>query len=394
MKSKINIIQVIILLSVFIGLISCQKKKAEWQGTIEEIDGVMVVKNPGEPVYGEYTFSLEEDLSLGGDPNKENYYFPRRASLTVDDHGNIYVLDSGNYRIQKYDSSGNYLLSIGRQGQGPGEFQYPSNLSLDAKGNLLIFDSMTRAIKVFAQDGTYKECLNIRAFIQPQVFVSEEGFIFGWRDDYRSPDGPKMRILKLTPENPDVETIMEFRGELKPNQTSFVLHSYSNHLAMCTVNPSAFCYGFSSEYKIYVADTRGETIRIIEKFEEPVPISKAEREATVKDGKGIYAVIGRSQLPENGEGVVFPSHRPYFARIFADDRGRIYVLKHPSILKREGSKEFDVFGSNGSYIYWMKLPFIPALIKAGFLYEVRTDEETGEITVVRHKITNWKEFNT
>ena len=390
MKSKINVLLIVLFLLVLLIPISCQKQKAEWKGTIEEIDGVMTVKNPGEPVYGEFTFSLEEDLSLGGDPHKDNYYFPRRASLAVDDDGNIYVLDSGNFRIQKYDSSGHYLLSIGRQGQGPGEFQYPSNLSLDAQGNILIFDSMTRAIKVFAQDGTYKESLNIRGFIQPQAFISEEGFIFGWRDDYRSPDGPKMCILKLTPENPDVETVMEFRGELKPNQSSFVLHFYSNRLAMCAVNPSAFCYGFSSEYKIYVADGRGETIRTIEKFEEPVPISKEEKEATVKDGKGIYATIG----PEKGEGVVFPSHRPYFARIFADDRGRIYVLKRPSILDQEETKEFDVFGANGSYIYRIKLPFFPALIKAGFLYEVRTDEETGEITIVRHKITNWEKFNT
>jgi hypothetical protein len=390
MKNNIKIISIVLFLSIFIIPISCQKQKSEWKGTIEEVDGVMVVKNPGEPVYGEFTFSLEEDLSLGGDPHKENYYFPRRASLAVDDDRNIYVLDSGNFRIQKYDSSGHYLLSIGRQGQGPGEFQYPSNLSLDAQGNILIFDSMTRAIKVFAQDGTYKESLNIRAFIQPQAFISEEGFIFGWRDDYRSPDGPKMCILKLTPENPDVETVMEFRGELKPNQTSFVIHAYSNRLAMCVVNPSAFCYGFSSEYKIYVADGRGETIRIIEKFEEPVPISKAEKEATVKDGKGIYATIG----PEKGEGVVFTPHRPYFARIFADDRGRIYVLKRPSILNQDETKEFDVFGANGSYIYRIKLPFFPALIKAGFLYEVRTDEETGEITIVRNKITNWEKFNT
>jgi len=110
----------------------------------------------------------------------------------------------------------------------------------------------------------------------------------------------------------------------------------------------------------------------------------------VKDGKGIYATIG----PEKGEGVVFPPHRPYFARIFADDRGRIYVLRHPSILNQDETKEFDVFGANGSYIYRIKLPFFPELIKAGFLYEVRTDEETGEITIVRNKITNWEKFNT
>jgi hypothetical protein len=31
----------------------CSSQKTEWHGTIEEADGVTVVKNPKEPMYGE-----------------------------------------------------------------------------------------------------------------------------------------------------------------------------------------------------------------------------------------------------------------------------------------------------------------------------------------------------
>jgi len=368
--------------------LSCGREKSGWQGSIEIVDGVTIVKNPAEPILGEFTFDLEEDLVIGGRIDEDNYYFPRRISLSVDDQGNIFVLDTGNYRVQKYDSSGSHLLSIGRQGQGPGELRSPSYLSLDKKGNLWIFDSGARGIKVFAKDGQHLKSLKIMTFIQPQVFISQEGFIFGRKDEYRSPDGPKESILKIHPEDSEVETVAEFHGEQKSNQPWFAIHFYTTRLVMCPLNPDAFCYGHSSEYKIYVADGSGETIRIIEKQEEPTPITGSEKDMTVKEG--IYAMIGLSRPPEDGKGVVFPSHRPYFSRMIADDRGRLYVSRHPSILDKDGPKEFDVFAEEGNYLYRIELPFFPASIKDGFLYEIREDEDTGEITIVRHKVLNWE----
>ncbi|GAH34486.1 unnamed protein product [marine sediment metagenome] len=58
MRNRINITQVILLFSVFVMLISCQKQKAEWKGTIEEVNGVIFVKNPKEPMYGEEMISI------------------------------------------------------------------------------------------------------------------------------------------------------------------------------------------------------------------------------------------------------------------------------------------------------------------------------------------------
>jgi len=65
MKNTNKIISIIIFLSVSIMLVSCGKQKAAWKGTIEEEEGVTVVKNPKEPIYDEGMISLKEDLSIG-----------------------------------------------------------------------------------------------------------------------------------------------------------------------------------------------------------------------------------------------------------------------------------------------------------------------------------------
>jgi hypothetical protein len=101
MKHKFNFILVGLIISAFILSLACQKQKTGWQGTIEEENGIKVVKNPAEPMFGELVFELEEDLSIGS-VEDENTMFYRIGGIDVDSQHNIYVLDSGNHRIQKF----------------------------------------------------------------------------------------------------------------------------------------------------------------------------------------------------------------------------------------------------------------------------------------------------
>jgi len=48
MKGKV--ILSALFISIFVVFFSCGKKKAEWTGTIEEENGVILVKNPNEPI--------------------------------------------------------------------------------------------------------------------------------------------------------------------------------------------------------------------------------------------------------------------------------------------------------------------------------------------------------
>ncbi len=71
MKEKTKYISSFVFLLAFIMVMSFGGQEAEWKGTIEEVDGVTVVKNPKEPIYSEDVFSLEEELSIGGAEGKD-----------------------------------------------------------------------------------------------------------------------------------------------------------------------------------------------------------------------------------------------------------------------------------------------------------------------------------
>ena len=127
--------------------------------TSEESE-IKYVRNPSNPLYGELTLLLIEDLSIGGEEDEKSSFY-KGVDLAVDDTENIYVLDKGNCRVQKYDLRGNYLRSFGRKGQGPGEFLSPTTICL-LNGKLLAYDIDQSRISIFGQQGELIGSLPLR----------------------------------------------------------------------------------------------------------------------------------------------------------------------------------------------------------------------------------------
>ena len=73
--------------------------------------------------------------------------------IAVDSGNNVYVVDTGNSRIEKFDSNGNYLTQWGSQGYGNGEFEYLRAIALDGSGNFIYVADVVR-VQVFASSVT------------------------------------------------------------------------------------------------------------------------------------------------------------------------------------------------------------------------------------------------
>ncbi len=73
--------------------------------------------------------------------------------VTVDAKGNVYVTDTLNSRVQVFDSEGNYLRRFGQRGNAWGMFDKPKGVALDSFGNLYVADSGWSNVQIFNQQG-------------------------------------------------------------------------------------------------------------------------------------------------------------------------------------------------------------------------------------------------
>ena len=95
------------------------------------------------------------------DGEDENYLFYRPCDIAGDSDGNLYVLDAGNHRVQKFDNKGKHLTTFGRSGQGPGEFQMPLSIDIDEDSNIYIADWRNCRLEVFSSRGDYLRSIKL-----------------------------------------------------------------------------------------------------------------------------------------------------------------------------------------------------------------------------------------
>lgn len=74
-------------------------------------------------------------------------YFNYFQGIALDTNGNIYVADTYNHRIQKYEIGTSTWTAMGSSGSAVGQFNYPYGITVDSSGNIYVADSSNHRIQ-------------------------------------------------------------------------------------------------------------------------------------------------------------------------------------------------------------------------------------------------------
>jgi DNA-binding beta-propeller fold protein YncE len=76
-------------------------------------------------------------------------------ALTVDKEGNIYVVDTGNQRIQVFSGDGKFLRNINgsKDGKGSSVFVNPRGIGIDSRGIVYVVNNLTHFVYGFNEKG-------------------------------------------------------------------------------------------------------------------------------------------------------------------------------------------------------------------------------------------------
>ena len=75
------------------------------------------------------------------------------TNLALDSKGNVYVSDTGAFRIQVYDANGKFVRAIGEMGNSPGQFARVKGIALDRENRLYAVDAMSQVVQIFNDQG-------------------------------------------------------------------------------------------------------------------------------------------------------------------------------------------------------------------------------------------------
>jgi tripartite motif-containing protein 71 len=107
-------------------------------------------------VFATYTDSDVTYLTSWGSSGTGNGQFNNPRDIAIDAAGNVYITDYDNYRIQKFDSNGNFIAKWGSQGSGDGQFDKPNWIAVDSAGNVYVTEGTpNNRVQKFSSTGSF-----------------------------------------------------------------------------------------------------------------------------------------------------------------------------------------------------------------------------------------------
>ena len=369
---SIKLISCVSLFSFLIVIPGCSPK-----AKIEKKDGVIIVKNPRKPVKvpGEPTaLSLEEDLRLGTSEGEEKYMFANLRSVQVDNDENIYVLDAEYLKVRVYDKNGKHIRSFGEQGQGPGEFGWPSRMIITTDEKLAILDSRNSRFSYYSKAGEcLREIILGRQGAVIRAWPDSQGNIYGDIFEFTG-NSSKMILTKFDADFVPIAKIAEMERETKIGERNPILYRIVYNVLI----DDRVIWADNREYCIHVVSSSGNLIKKIYKDYNPATVTASDKERITKE----YTAGDRpSRL-----NLVFPKKYPPIFTLIGDSDEKLFIRTYER--NKDGLFKWDVFDEEGRYVLSFFHPEEDILftLRKGKVYSLNVDNEEGIPHIRRYKM--------
>jgi len=351
-------------------------------------------KIPQPPDKKERTFTFKEDLTIGVREGDENYMFGERVYFNVDDEGNIFVTDWDRKRIQKYGPDGKFLLTIGREGQGPGEFINVWEPEFDKDGNLYVVDISQKRISFFSRDGRYLKQIGFpQTNVSSSLYFSSRGHFLMAVDEIEAEgqDGSRWTTIvglyddKFQP----LEVFHRENHEMKApggREEDAIAQSLAASMSDMAFKPAPhyllapndeIFFGFTDAYEFKVYSPEGKLARMIRKDYDPAPVTAKDKELFENIQRAEFLRFLPAQV-ENAKKkalrlIRYPKFKPAYQDFTLADNGWLFVIVDSL---GNQSTVLDVFDAHGHYIAQTEaaIPSEMLRFKKGKAYAIATED--------------------
>lgn len=305
---------------------------------------------------------VEEHRFQGQDGTASELGEPR--DLAVDELGRIYVADGKPASIKVFSPEGDYLRSIGREGEGPGEFRVAF---IAIRGEYLVVqDPRVARLSVFDTAGAFLRSWHSTCCYWSKIQLDQADRIYVPSMSNLKPGDPPRGTpyVRWSLEGAALDTIWVPYQRSDKLWTVSVGEGSRTRMAMSTTVPflpamisaldprGGVIYGWNGRYEIVRSETGADSVLVFGRDWTPDPISDQRRQAELESRiKGV--ATGPTGFDEAVVRNAFkladiPATLPAYEALAVDPAGRVWVRRYA--VADTTRTTFDLFDSTGVYL--------------------------------------------
>ena len=285
--------------------------------------------------------------------------FKNPADIFIDKQFNIWIADTGNNRILKFDEDGTFLREYGTD-ENVGKLNAPEGIYISDRDEIWVADRGNGRIVQFAQDGSFVKALGkprSRLLEEDQVYqpnklvIDRRGYIYvlNGGGDYRG-------IFLLDSEG-------EFRGFFGANRLTFDVARLFIRTFTTEAQKKQISKVLPTHHANVYVDTRGFIYSVS-------PLAQKDQIKKLNSiGNNVYTTSEKKFGEQERRGVQLVN--PQFVDVTVDDQGIVSALDFNSgrIYQYDQSANLlAIFGGRGSQRGKFELPQSLAVGRAGMIF--------------------------
>ncbi len=324
-------------------------------------------RHPAPPKGGEWKISFLEDLTVGVKEGDENYMFGKRLYFNVDDDGNIYAVDWDRKRIQKYGPDGKYILTIGRFGQGPGEFQNVWMPHFDREGSLYTQDIANHKVVFFDLNGKLIKEVKLPEKTD-DILINSRGEYVGYIHEIKEDPKSGAKVISsfglfdkdfnpIAVIHQTTQTFATLKGRDPGSLAEFLAEmmsksAFSPEVTLLLGRDDRLYMGYPESYEIRVYSPSGKPERLIRKDQPSQLVTELHKKdyGSLQEREfllGLPAVYSESIRKKALAMIRYPKYLPAYQKFALLDNGWLAVVVDAV---KDGPAKVDFFDENGVYI--------------------------------------------
>jgi hypothetical protein len=318
---------------------------------------------------------LERRVVFSEIKNSLGFPYDFANAVELGPNGSVYLRDVQTGVVLKIGSDGKLLKTIGRPGQGPGEFQSRSGpYYVDPQGNLYVLDQ-TRLVK-FDIEGEYVRDI-------PAVW-SIDGFFVGPGDVVictkldRSENHPTRALQRI--KEGIVETIRVFPDEATTSNQGVHLSIRAPDSGLILIRSfpdQGFCLADNRNFSVYFYDREAASLGEVRMERKKIPLN-AEEAAKIMRAMEYLTKNAPGFKPE------IPKYKVFFHQLIVDEKERLYFLRK----ENRDRVALEIYTRKGLPLGWTELPFLPLAVRDDTLYSLDSGADGELLGLSRWKIRN------